>query len=301
MSAMAHQRTASNKEQPSRSQRAQPTTKPGLVIPLRAGSRAKSRRVSALAVLLFGATLAVYSPLRTHSFVDYDDGNYVTNNPHVKAGINWETVRWSLTSTEKANWHPLTWLSHALDCQLFGLDASYHHITNLLLHALNVLLLFLLLEYATRATRSSFLVAALFALHPINVQTVAWIAERKNLLSMLFFLVTLGAYGWYAQKPKLTRFMAVVGGFVLALASKPMVVTLPFVLLLLDYWPLQRIAGWREPSSRFDAPQRPAPRLLWEKLPLLLLAAASCVITLRVQDSGGAVRSLTSFSLGSRL
>src|SRR5215475_3849179 len=218
MSAMAHQRTASNKEQPSRSQRAQPTTKPGLVIPLRAGSRAKSRRVAALAVLLFGATLAVYSPLRTHSFVDYDDGDYVVNNPHVKAGINWETVRWSFTSTEQGNWHPLTWLSHALDCQLFGLDAGYHHITSLLLHALNVLLLFLLLQYSTRATGRSFLVAAIFALHPFNVETVAWIAERKNVLSMLFFLVTIGAYGWYAKKPRPSRLLAVVGGFVLALA-----------------------------------------------------------------------------------
>jgi tetratricopeptide (TPR) repeat protein len=164
-----------------------------------------------------------------------------------------------------------------------------------------VLLLFLLLRNATGATGTSFLVAAIFALHPFNVETVAWISERKNVLSMLFFLATLGAYGWYAKEPKLTRFIFVVGGFVLALASKPMVVTLPFLLLLLDYWPLQRIAGWTERSSRFDAPQRSAPRLLLEKALLFALSAAGCVITLWAQESGGSVQSLASFSFGSRL
>jgi len=295
MSAKGSRRTVSKRAQLSQRQRAQPAVKPDLVMSLLA------RRVPPLAVfLLLGATLAVYSPLRTHPFVDYDDLDYVMDNPHVTAGINWETVRWSLSSMENSNWHPLTWLSHALDCQLFGLDAGYHHITNLLLHVLNVLLLFLLLRYSTGATGRSFLVAAIFALHPFNVETVAWIAERKNVLSMLFLLVTLGAYGWYAQKPKPMRFLAVVGAFVLALASKPMVVPLPFLLLLLDYWPLQRIAGWTEPS-RLHISQRSAQGLLLEKLPLVAVAAASCVITVWAQESGGVVRSLARLPFGSRI
>lgn len=150
---------------------------------------------TALALLLVAGTLLLYSPLRTHAFVNYDDDEYVSTNSHVTAGLNWETVRWALTSTEKSNWHPLTWISHALDCQLFGLNAGGHHMTSVVIHALNALFLFLLLYKATGAMGRSFLVAALFAWHPFNVESVAWVAERKNVLSTFFFLLTLGAYG----------------------------------------------------------------------------------------------------------
>jgi hypothetical protein len=259
------------------------------------------RDVVALSLVLLLGTLLLYIPVRTHDFINYDDKDYILDNPHVTAGLSWETVRWSLTATDQANWHPLTWLSHALDCQLFGLDAGYHHISNLVIHALNVLLLFLLLQRASGKVGRSFLVAAMFAWHPFNVQSVAWVAERKNLLSTLFYLLTLGAYAWYAREPHLKRLAAVIGLFVLALASKPMAVTLPFVLLLLDYWPIQRIAGWTNVSSQFPAPQQPLWRLLVEKVPLFALSALSCFITVWAQRSGGALRSLQIFSLATRV
>src|SRR3984957_12003001 len=163
------------------------------------------RTAVALSFVLVLGTFLLYGAVRTHDFINYDDKDYVVGNPHVTAGLNWGTVRWSLTANEQANWHPMTWLSHALDCQLFGLDAGYHHIDNLIIHALNVLLLFLLLQQATGMVGRSFLVAALFAWHPFNVQSVAWVAERKNLLSTLFYLLTLAAYAWYARNPQLRR------------------------------------------------------------------------------------------------
>lgn len=236
---------------------------------------------SFLAVL----TAAVYFPVCTYPFVNYDDQYYVVQNRHVREGLSFDTLVWSLTTTEEANWHPLTWLSHALDCQLFGLHAGWHHLTSLFIHELNVLLLFLLLETVTRARSRSFLVALLFTIHPFNVDSVAWIAERKNVLSTLFFLLTLGAYGWYARKPKLKRYALMVLLFAMGLASKPMLVTLPFVLLLLDNWPLQRISGWSEKSQLFPVPQQPWPRLFAEKLPLLALALASSMATLMAQKS----------------
>jgi len=255
----------------------------------------------ALAFVLVIGTLLLYSPVRTHDFINYDDKEYVVDNPHVTAGLNWETVRWSMSSTEQANWHPLTWLSHALDCQLFGLDAGDHHLISLLIHVLNVVLLFLLLNEATGALARSFLVAALFAWHPFNVQSVAWVAERKNLLSTLFFLLTLAAYARYARKPQWQRLATVVAVFVLALASKPMAVTLPFVLLLLDYWPLQRISGWSSESTRLRIPQQSRSRLLLEKLPLFGLSAISCVVTVWAQRTGGALRSLQAFTFSTRI
>jgi hypothetical protein len=263
--------------------------------------KARTSLVFGLSLVLIVGTLVLYSPVRNHDFINYDDKEYVVDNPHVTAGLNWETVRWSLSATEQANWHPLSWLSHALDCQLFGLNAGYHHITSLLIHIFNVLLLFLLLQRATGALGRSFLVAAAFAWHPFNVQSVAWVAERKNLLSTLFFLLTLAAYAWYARRPQWRRFAAVVAVFVLALASKPMAVTLPFVLLLLDYWPLQRISGWSSESTRLRIPQQSRSRLLLEKLPLFGLSAISCAVTVWAQRSGGALRSLQTFTLSTRI
>src|SRR5208283_4275944 len=189
-------------------------------------------------------TSVVYSRVRGAEFLNYDDLNYVTQNAHVQEGLSWDTFTWALRSTGFDNWHPLTWLSHALDCQLFGLNPAGHHVTNVLLHVLNVVLLFLLLARATGAVGRSALVAALFASHPLNVESVAWVAERKNVLSTLFFLLALAAYGWYARRPTVKRYGVLAILFVLGLASKPMVITLPCVLLLLDFWPLRRIQGW---------------------------------------------------------
>ena len=250
-------------------------------------------------LLLCALICAVYFPVVTYSFVDLDDPDYVVDNPHVSTGLSWTNVRWALTATEKSNWFPLTWVSHQLDSQMFGLYAGGHHLTNVLLHILNAMLLFWLLERATGARWRSAMVAALFALHPLNVESVAWVAERKNLLCTLFFLLSLAAYGWYAQNPQIRRYLWVAALFVLGLASKPMVITLPFVLLLIDYWPLGRIEGWSTPA--LPVPQQRFSRLLLEKIPLLALSAASAVITIIAQRSGGSIRSLSDFPFSSRL
>jgi len=264
------------------------------------------------------ATLAVYSRAVRNPFIHVDDQNYVTENRHVQAGLTWNTFTWTLTAMTAQNWHPLTWLSHALDCQLYGLNPVGHHLTNVLLHLLNVVLLFLLLLRATGAKGRSLLVAALFALHPLNVESVAWIAERKNVLSTLLFLLTLGAYGWYARKPDVKRYLAVVVLFALALAAKPMVITLPFVLLLVDFWPLERIQGWdhplrtgegRKPKTRlqdpgsekvFPVPQFQFSRLVLEKLPLLALSVGSAAITILAQRAE-AIQSFEIYPMGVRL
>ncbi|MGC1435553.1 MAG: tetratricopeptide repeat protein [Terriglobales bacterium] len=249
------------------------------------------KRNLVICLLLAVATFALYSPAIWHPFIfNYDDDNYITNNSHVQAGLVWETVIWAITSTD-TNWHPVTWLSHALDCSLYGLNPYGHHLTNVLFHAINVVLLFLLLARATGATGRSMLVAALFAVHPFNVESVAWIAERKNVLSTFFLLLTLGAYGWYALKPEVKRYVVVVILFVLGLAAKPMLITLPCVLLLLDFWPLRRIEGWGQlpPDGSFAAPQARFSRLVIEKLPLLALSAADGAVTIFAQRSGGAM------------
>ena len=223
----------------------------------------------------------------------------MTENPHVLAGLTWNTVKWALTSTGEANWHPLTWMSHALDCQWFRLNPAGHHLTSILLHTMSTVLLFLLLWRATRRLGLSFFVAMVFALHPINVESVVWVAERKNVLSTMFFLLTLGAYGWYTQKPDWKRYFAVAGLFICALASKPMVVTLPLVLLLLDYWPLRRIQGWSEAGELSPSQTGPG-KLVVEKLPLFALSAASAVITMYAQRAAGAIPAST-FPLAVRL
>lgn len=249
------------------------------------------KRNLAICLLLAVATLALYSPAIRHPFIfNYDDDVYVLNNAHVKAGLHWQTIRWAVTSTENSNWHPMTWLSHAMDCQLYGLNPPGHHFTNVLFHVMNVVLIFLLLVYATSAPGRSFLVAALFAIHPFNVESVAWIAERKNVLSTFFFLLTIGAYGWYALKPDVKRYLAVAALFVLGLASKAMVVTLPCVLLLLDFWPLRRIQGLSTDENALPVPQMRFSRLVLEKLPLLVLSAATSAVTMFAQRSGGAMR-----------
>ena len=228
-------------------------------------------------------TLAVYSPVLWHPFVNYDDQSYIVENDHIHSGLTVATARWALTSMDESNWHPVTWFSHALDCQLFGLSSAGHHATSAILHALNAALLFWLLFQATGARWRSLAVAALFALHPLNVESVAWAAERKNVLSMFFLLLTLVSYGWYARKPGALRYLAVVVLFAAGLAAKPMIVTLPCALLLLDYWPLRRIRLWSKPSEENRFAQTSWWRLGLEKLPLLVLSAVSSVITLHAQ------------------
>jgi Flp pilus assembly protein TadD len=252
-----------------------------------------------LCLLIAVATLFLYNPVNRHPFVNYDDDRYVVENPHIHNGVGFDTVAWALTSTEQENWHPLTWLSHALDYSLFHLNPTGHHFANLLIHSASAVLLFLLLASATGRTGPSLFVVLLFALHPINVESVAWIAERKNVLSTFFFLAAIGAYGWYARKPHWQRYLAVAGLFLLGLMSKPMVVTFPFVLLLLDYWPLGRVEGG--PAGNVQTKQFSFSRLLVEKLPLLALSAGSVVITVYAQRAGGAMRSAAQFSFGVRL
>jgi len=238
----------------------------------------------ALAVI----TLLVYSPLLWHGFVNYDDPDYITNNPHVKAGLTWPGIVWAFQSSDASNWHPLTWISHMADCQLFGLNPAGQHLTNLLFHTTNALLLFLLLNQLTGALWRSAIVAALFAWHPLRVESVAWASERKDVLSAFFWMLALLAYAGYARRvtrdecrvtgtaaiaspvtrhPSLFYFAALFF-FACGLMSKPMVVTLPFVLLLLDFWPLNRIQ-----SAEFGV--RSAGALLLEKLPFFVLTIAS--------------------------
>lgn len=257
------------------------------------------RRTLMGCLLLIVAVLASYNPVTRNGFINFDDDGYITSNPHVKAGVTPATVRWAFTTYEQANWHPLTWLSLALDCELFGPNPAGHHYMSVLLHALNAVLLFLFLQSATGFRWRSLMVAALFALHPINVESVAWAAERKNVLSMMFFLLALYAYVGYTRRPGLPRYAAVVCAFALALLCKPQVITFPFLLLLLDYWPLYRIGAPAMPGA-------PAYRLgtrwlVLEKVPLLMLSAASALVTMKAQRAGGTVKSLSLYSLPLRL
>ena len=249
-------------------------------------------RTWVLSLLLAAATLALYYPVHHHPFVNYDDSLYVTENLRVQSGLDWDTVKWAFTTYDQANWHPLTWLSHCLDYELFELNPAGHHDVNLLLHVLNVLLLFWVLNRATGFAGRSFMVAALFALHPINVQTVAWVAERKNLLSMMFFLLALGAYQWYARQPRVGRYAVVALLFALGLMAKPQVITLPCVLLLWDYWPLRRMSvpalGHSSGEVPAMVPAKSFYSLLEEKFPLLAIAGVSAFITMQAQGRGGA-------------
>jgi protein O-mannosyl-transferase len=260
-------------------------------------STSPEKRPIILCLLLVVATLALYNSVSHYPFVNFDDNHYVTENLHVRAGLTWDTITWAFGSLEEYNWHPLTWISHALDCQLFGLNPAGHHYTNVLLHAVNAVLLFLLLQRATGFTWRSLMVAALFAFHPINVESVAWISERKNVLSMLFFLLALGAYGWYVRKPVIGRYAMVVLLFALGLMAKPQIITFPFVLLLCDYWPLGRMG----PTLSGSQPKRSFSWLVLEKLPLLAMSAASALITMKAQSTGRAVYSLADVSLSIRL
>jgi tetratricopeptide (TPR) repeat protein len=240
------------------------------------------KRTAAIALALALATLGLYGPVLGHAFIDFDDDVYVTANPMVRAGWTWPSFAWAWTTGHGANWHPLTWLSHVTDCSLFGLQPAGHHATSALLHAANTVLLFLLLRRMTGAVWRAAAVAALFGWHPLHVESVAWVAERKDVLSTLFFILTIWAYFRYTENCKFCYVLSLFL-FALGLMCKPMLVTLPFVLWLLDYWPLKRFV----PGA--------ARRLVLEKLPFLGLSAVCSVVTYLVQKSGGAVWDPTPF------
>ena len=240
--------------------------------------------------------LLPYGQVWQHEFVRFDDYEYIVENPIVREGLSWEGTKWALTTYHQANWHPLTWLSHMVDCQLFGLEPGWHHIINVMFHALNAVLLFVCLRFMTKAFWPSLLVAALFAVHPLRVESVAWAAERKDVLAGLFWMLTMLAYGRYARRPRLGRYALVFVCLGLGLMAKPMLVTLPFVLLLLDIWPLGRL----DLTGRRSVAAARALVLLREKLPLMALAAASSLVTWLAQQSGGAFEKLEGLSLSSR-
>jgi len=263
---------------------------------------------------LVAATFVAYEPVRHNDFTRYDDAKYITKNPNVSGGITQQSVTWAFTKLYAANWHPLTWLSHMLDCQLFGLKPFWHHLISVLFHIANALLLFWILKNITGTMWTSAFVAAVFALHPLQVESVAWAAERKTVLSGLFWLLTMAAYIRYARQPRLGRYLVVLLVFGLGIMTKPAVVTLPLVLLLLDYWPLERIGRPGPPMAgklRYATPGKQrvggasqkvsAVRLIVEKIPLLALSVILSVMTLKAQQSGGAVITFEKIPLDYRI
>jgi hypothetical protein len=249
----------------------------------------EGRLVWAIAAGLVVACFLIYAQTGTHEFINYDDPNYVINNTNVNRGVTASGIGWAFRTFDFYYWQPLTWISHMIDCQLFGLHAGRHHLVNVALHAVNAVLLFLAFWQFTGAMWRSALVAALFAVHPLRVESVAWVAERKDVLSGLFWMLTLIAYGRYVRKPSAARYAAVAGAFLCGIMSKPSTVTLPFVLLLLDWWPLARIQsqGWTQ--------------VLKEKVPLFVVVAGASLLTFTGQHQMGATVSLTALPFWFRI
>jgi Tfp pilus assembly protein PilF len=261
----------------------------------------KNKQICIICIFLTAAILIIFWQLNHCDFINYDDTYYVTNNHYVQNGITIDGTRWAFTTGHVGNWHPLTWLSHMLDVQLFGLQPQWHHLTNLLFHIANTVLLFLVLYRMTKAQWESAFVAALFALHPLHVESVAWVAERKDVLSSFFWMLTMGAYCYYVERPNFRRYLVVVLFFALGLMAKPMLVTLPFVLLLLDYWPLQRFLQNKSDqkiNTVTDSRHQLALilPLLYEKIPLFILTALSSIVTYLFQQKLGAVLSFMPLS-----
>ena len=259
----------------------------------------------AIAAALAIVTLAIYAQVVGHHFITLDDPTYIQENPMVNRGVTLAGVAWAFTTFYATNWHPLTWISHMLDCQFFGMNAGRHLLINALIHVANTILVFWFLMRTTHARWPSALVAALFALHPLHVESVAWVSERKDTLSTFFGLLSLIAYVRYAKAPSISRYAWVAIALALGLLAKPMLVTWPFVMLLLDYWPLGRLAGPMVKEHRRGAPHKEAATgiasLVWEKLPLFALVAASAIITFVAQSQGGAVRTFTDAPITLRL
>jgi tetratricopeptide (TPR) repeat protein len=253
--------------------------------------------------------LAIFATLRgvqDHDFVNFDDGKYVTENSYVQHGLTREGIVWAFTTMHFAQWHPVTWLSHMLDCQVYGLNPGGHHVSNLLLHTANALLLFLVLQGMTGRTWPSALVAVLFGLHPLHVEPVAWVSARKDLLSTFFWMLTLGSYLYYVREPGISRYFPVLILFVLGLMAKQMIVTLPFVLFLLDYWPLRRFPAGegnpQAPQSSEPGHEKPSVfALVVEKMPLLVVAGAASIVAFVAQDRGGALESFAILPIDVRL
>ena len=271
----------------------------------RPAGRFSGRGVALTCAGLFLLVFLVFLPAASNDFVNYDDQDYVTENPHVKAGLTAAGVAWAFTTGHASNWHPLTWISHMIDCQLYGLKPWGHHLTSVLFHAVNAMLLFVVLQRMTGAMWKSLLVALLFGLHPLRVESVAWVAERKDVLSTFFWMLTLWAYVLYAEKSKSrsSRSKVYYGlalfFFVCGLMSKPMLVTLPFVLLLLDWWPLGRISnGVKGETARMGCVS--LKRAVVEKVPFVAVAAASAVATFMAQRQGGSVVDIASLPVLAR-
>jgi protein O-mannosyl-transferase len=258
----------------------------------------KAWQIAAVCVVLALITVIAYRGVTNNSFLFYDDDLYVLENQHVQQGVTLQSVEWALTGFYAANWHPLAWISHMIDWKLYGISPVGPHVTNVCLHAVNSILLFLLLLYMTGYLGRSAIVAFLFALHPAHVESVAWIAERKDLLCTLFWFLTLLAYAWYVRRTSWKRFALIICGYALALLSKPMAVTLPFTLLLLDYWPLRRIPFVQDKRGQWFPSLW---KLCLEKWPLFLMAALSSIITYFAQRAGGAVVELKDLSIWGRI
>lgn len=255
-------------------------------------------------------TYVSFSRILNNKFINFDDNDYVVRNPHVNSGLNLEGVKWAFTTFHANNWHPITWLSHMADCEIYGLNAGGHHFTNLILHIINTLLLFLVFKWITGAVWESAFIAALFAIHPLHIESVAWIAERKDVLSAFFWILTIWAYAYYAENRNLSRYLLALICFILGLMSKPMLVTLPFVLLLLDFWPLKRfqflhtdedINSLRQISSDRGFIKDTFINLVLEKIPFFAFAFISSFVTFLAQKYGGVVKSLELFPLKIRI
>lgn len=252
-----------------------------------------------VSLMLVVSILCIYYPLRTNEFIIFDDDLYVTENQTVQEGLSIKGIIWAFTSTRASNWHPLTWISHMLDCQVYGLDPGMHHATSLILHTINSLLLFWFFNRITGSVWPSAMVAALFGLHPINVDSVAWIAERKNLLSTFFCMLALLTYTYFVKRRRMSTYLLVLLLFALSLMTKPILVTLPFVLLMLDYWPLKRMVFWNEETigdenstAREVSDRTGLIALVVEKIPFFMLAAVSVFISsMLVQNDGIVVSS----------
>jgi len=298
------------------------------------GREVKIHTKYTICFFLITTILISYWQVKDFDFINFDDPQYVTENPHVRSGLSLKGIAWAFSTTHASNWHPLTWLSHMLDVQLFGLKPGWHHLVNVFFHILNSVLLFLIFNRMTRALWPSAFVAALFALHPLHVESVVWVSERKDVLSTFFWMITMGAYAFYVEKPDTKKYLLTLGLFALGLMAKPMLVTLPFVLLLLDYWPLGRLQNpirvggnsSRPPdtdnqrakkkkakkSTTQDIAQtkktmQPSGQwpvllaLIKEKIPFIALSAASAIVTLYAQKRGGAVGSLDILPFNARM
>jgi protein O-mannosyl-transferase len=256
-------------------------------------------------VCLIIGIVAVYIKAQKFDFVGYDDDLYVTQNQFVQKGISLEGIKWAFTTFHSANWHPLTWLSHMLDCELYGLNAAGHHWTNIEFHIANTVLLFIILFRMTGALWQSAFVAALFAVHPLHVESVAWISERKDVLSTFFGLLSIAAYDAYVKKSSTKYYILMIVSFSLGLMAKPMLVTLPFALLLLDFWPLKRFQLQRDFLLKPEKPAEDAigrnDRIILEKIPLFILVVGSCIVTFFAQKSEGAVMAIAALPLKYRI